>query len=538
MFQRPWNILQLSALMGHAIDGGQKVDVSNFSSKTSPSQTGSSALSSWRRSEPSGRAIIRPGRNVWRSAEAERVGFLIDGEEYYQRLDDVLKQAERSVMILGWDFNPGIKLRPRDPDCPTLGATLRHMVEEKPELEIRILVWGMGPVYSGKSLKMFGKMDWNDHPRIELRFDFEHPLRASHHQKIVVVDDRTAFVGGIDLTARRWDDRGHACINPARTSPDGTIYGPVHDMQTIVTGDIARLIGDVTRRRWKKVTKIELEPVTVAGEAAWPQDLEPNLTNCRSGLALTEPWKWKGRRGHREAIKLTHDALKAAERHLYIETQYLASFGVARTLSRKLKAAQGPEIVIIVTRESHGFLEKLMMGNNRTRLIRRLKRADRYGRLRIYYATTPDADGNDREIIVHSKLIVVDDRFVRVGSSNLNNRSEGLDTECDIALETVEAASQKAILDLRDDLLAEHLCANKEDVSRIIQQTGSMLAAIDILNVNPRCLRPFEVDTLKGEITSLFGTGIVDPKQPFWPIPEIKSGIRKLFSRLSFRRAA
>lgn len=480
--------------------------------------------------------IIKPGRNVWRSAKAERVAFLIDGEDYFLRLDEVLRQAKRSIFIVGWDFNPDIRLRPRDQGSETIGALLRRMVEEKPDLEIRILVWGMGPIYSGKSLRMFGKMEWADHPRIDLRFDFRHPLRASHHQKIVAIDDKTAFLGGIDLTARRWDDRQHTIINPDRVSPDGTSYGPVHDMQTIVTGDMARLIGDVARRRWRKTHGEELAPVNAPGPAPWPSDLKPALTHCPTGLALTEPWKWKGRRGHREAIRLTHDALKAAEKHLYIETQYLASFGVARTLAKRLRRPNGPEIVVLVTRESHGFLEKLMMGHNRTRLIRRLKRADRYDRLRVYYAVTPDGKGGEREIIVHSKLIIADDHFVRVGSSNLNNRSEGLDTESDMAMEPQDAAGRAAVAELRIDLLAEHLAADPALVRRHFEETGSLIRTIEMLNVNGRHLKPFDVDVEKGETESIPGTSIVDPKQPFWPIPQIQAGFRRLASRFSPHR--
>ncbi len=481
--------------------------------------------------------IIKPGRNAWRSARAEKLAFLIDGEEYFRRLEQVLRQATRSVFIIGWDFNPNIFLTPRNPDREPLGFLLRRLVEEKPELEIRILVWGMGPVYSGKSLKMFGRMDWSDHPRILLQFDFKHPLRGSHHQKIVAIDDKTAFLGGIDVTARRWDDRSHAATNPLRQSPDGTPYGPVHDMQTVATGDAAKVIGDVARRRWKNATGQTLEPVNVAGKSPWPADLRPALTDCNTALALTEPWKWKGRRGHREAIRLTHDAIKSAKRHLYIETQYLASFGVARTLARRLKNPDCPEIVIIVTRESHGFFEKVMMGNNRTRLIRRLKRVDRRDRLRVFYAVSPDGSGGEQEIVVHSKLIIVDDRFVRVGSSNLNNRSEGLDTECDLAAETQAPAAKQAIALLRNDLLAEHLDADPQDVARIIADTGSMLEAVDRLNVKPRGLRPLNVDPKKGETESIVGTGLMDPKQPFWPLPEIRNGLRRLLCRLPRHRS-
>jgi phospholipase D1/2 len=124
-----------------------------------------------------------------------------------------------------------------------------------------------------------------------------------------------------------------------------------------------------------------------------------------------------------------------------------------------LRKADGPEILVIVTRESHGFLEKLMMGHNRNRLIRRLKRADRYGRLRVFFAAVSDGNGGEQEIIVHSKLIIVDDQFVRVGSSNLNNRSEGLDTEADLAIETSDPAGRRAIAALRNELIAEHLDA-------------------------------------------------------------------------------
>jgi phospholipase D1/2 len=480
--------------------------------------------------------VIRPGRNVWRSAKADRIAFLIDGEDYFRRLDEVLRQAEKSIFIIGWDFNPDIRLKPREEGSETIGTLLRRLVEEKPELEVRLLVWGMGPVYSGKSLRMFGKMDWADHPRILLRFDFRHPLRASHHQKMVAIDDKTAFLGGIDLTARRWDDREHKAVNPVRVAPDGAPYGPVHDMQTIVTGETARLIGDTARRRWKKATGEELTGVEVPGPNPWPSDIAPALEQCSTGLALTEPWKWKGRRGHREAIRLTHDAVKSAEHHLYIETQYLASFGVARTLAKRLRRQNGPEIVVLVTRESHGFLEKLMMGNNRNRLIRRLKRADRYDRLRVFYAVTQTEDGSEQEVIVHSKLIIADDRFVRVGSSNLNNRSEGLDTECDLAMETDEAAGREAIAELRVDLLAEHLAAEPDLVRRSFAETGSLIRTIEMLNVNARHLKPFDVDVEKGETDSLPGTSIIDPKQPFWPVPQIQAGIRRFVARLSAHR--
>lgn len=481
-------------------------------------------------------SIIRHGRNAWRTAVADKAAFLVDGADYYRRLEQVILKAKRSIFIIGWDFNPDILLRPGEADSPTIGALLRSRVEHEPELEVRILVWGMGPVYSGKSFRMFGEMEWNAHERIMLRFDFRHPLRASHHQKIVCIDDAVAFLGGIDLTARRWDTRDHAVEQPLRISPDGKPYGPVHDMQAVVSGDAACIVGEIARKRWKRATGQIVPPderIEDHAAALWPADLEPALKDCPTGLALTMPWRWHGKRGHRESIRLTHDALRAAQRHIYLESQYLASFGVARTIASRLQQENGPEIVILVTQESHGFLEKVMMGNNRNRLIRKLKRNDRFNRLRIYFAVTADAEGREREIIVHSKLIVIDDRLLRIGSSNLNYRSEGLDTESDLAFEPVTEEGRAAIIAMRDDLLAEHLGVTPREISASMAETGSMLATIDRFNAGTRGLRPFKVDISKGETDSVIGTSLADPKRPFWPYQQVRSLLRLSLSRLT-----
>ena len=473
--------------------------------------------------------IIRVGDNAWQSVRSGNLALLVDGENYYQRLEEVLTLARQTIWIVGWDFNPEIRLRPADPASPQLGPLLRSLVDANPALEVRILAWGMGQIYSGKTTRFFRKMEWSSHPRIHLKFDFKHPIRASHHQKIVCVDDVMAFAGGIDLTARRWDDRTHAIDNPLRVC-NGKSYEPVHDMQTMVCGAAARMIGDVARRRWRWATGEIFEPVDVPAQP-WPEDLAETLSDGEIAIARTEP-QHAGRKSHRETLKLTHDALKAARHQIYIEAQYLAAFDVATILAARLREPAGPEVVILVTRSSHGFLEKLMMGRNRDRLIRLLKRADRYDRLRVMFAVVPDGKGGEQEVIVHSKLIVIDDTFIRIGSSNLNNRSKGVDTECDLAFETTSPTERRKIALFRNDLLAEHLDADPKAVDAAVTEGGSVVAVLDRFNIKLRGLRAFPVDAGEGETTALFGTAIVDPKKPYWPLQKWRSGPMTLVRRL------
>ena len=474
--------------------------------------------------------IIDLENNAWRSDAAERLGFIVDGADYYLALKAVMPQAEKSIWIIGWDFDPDVRLDPRNSD-ETLGAFLFSLAEAKPDLEIRILVWAMGPIYSGKSLKLFSESGWSSHKRIHLRFDARHPLRGSHHQKIVVIDDRLSFVGGIDLTARRWDDQSHAASNPFRVSPDGTPYDPVHDLQAAVTGDVARDLGDLARRRWARATGEKQSRVSVPGEL-WPANVEPALAGCQVALSLTEPGRGR-RKSKRQAMRLTLDALWSAKRHIYMETQYLAFFGIADCLTRRLAEINGPEVVIVLTRASHGFIEKVIMGGNRDRLIRRLKRADRHGRLKVTYPVVPKDDGTEQDVLIHSKLLVIDERFVRIGSSNLNNRSEGLDTEADIGIESGDEGCSRSIVALRNRLLAEHLDASEELVHQTIIRTGSLIRTIAELNVRPRGLRDMMVSATEGEVEPVWGTDIVDPARPFRPFRGIRRSVDAVMTRLA-----
>ena len=120
-----------------------------------------------------------------------------------------------------------------------------------------------------------------------------------------------------------------------------------------------------------------------------------------------------------EALKL---AAVAAARHIIcLENQYLAGRKVVEALAARLREPDGPEFVIVVPRRGLNRLEREAMDSARHLLIQVLWAADEHHRLGVYWPVT---DGGV-PIYVHSKVLVVDDRLLRVGSSNFNNRSMG-----------------------------------------------------------------------------------------------------------------
>lgn len=474
--------------------------------------------------EAAGGRILSPGRNCRAVERAARAAVLVDAADYFARLEQAFRLARRSIAVVGWDFDARIVLRPEKGGggSPPLSRLFLELVEANPRLEIRILVWDFSVFYApGEALPLLLGAPWQDHPRIHLRLDDQHPLRGAHHQKLVCVDDAVAFVGGIDLTIRRWDTREHRADERGRVDPDGCIYAPVHDMQLAVDGAAARAVAQVVRDRWQAATGEAPAPVEGGGDP-WPPGLAADFADVPVAVARTLPARGSDP-GVREAAALTLDALSAARRRIYIEAQYLTAAAVGNLLAERLAEPDSPEIVALVTCNSDGLIERFLMGGNRDRLIRRLKQADRFDRLRVYFPVSPAGEGH-REILIHSKLIVVDEDFVRIGSSNLNNRSVGLDTECDLAVEVADEEGRRAVAGLRDRLLAEHLGTRPEDVAQALAEEGSLIRAIGKLNRNPRHLRTFPAAGQDGPVDFVPGTGLLDPEIPFEPLRLFQGG--------------
>ena len=458
--------------------------------------------------------ILRPGRNCWRVARAARARVLVDADIYFRSLDAALEQARRSVLILGWDFDASIRLRGDDPRCPTLGERLRALVEQRPELEIRILIWSVAAFHApGAPLPLLLGAEWEDHPRVQLRLDTRHPFYASHHAKVVCVDDSIAFVGGIDLTVLRWDTPDHPLESPHRISQrDGKPYGPVHDVQMAVDGDAARAVADFVRERWARVIG---ETVAPAGGVAWPEQLAADFSDVDVGIARTLA-PYDGRDGIHEGAMMIHDALRAAKTLIVIEAQYVTSRSIARVLKRHLRHPDGPEILMVVRDTFVSKLEEIVMGQAQNWLVGMLRRNDPHGRFQAFYRAVSAGDGRECTVNVHSKAVMIDDVFLRVGSSNLNRRSLGLDTECDLAIEARSAAHREAVAAVRNGLIAEHLGATPQEVEAAYARDGSMLAAVRSITGRTSSLRPLPRRPISAALGLL--TAIADPAGPFDPI--------------------
>jgi len=443
-------------------------------------------------------AVLVPGETCWRIERADRYAVFVDAADYFAALKRAVRGARHRVLFIGWDFEPRIRLDPRSPGRARddrLGRVLTAAVQANPQLEIGILQWGLGAVESLRRGVLPAALLKRRAPdRLEFIGDHHHPLGAAHHQKIVVIDDCLAFAGGIDVTADRWDTSEHLDSHPHRHRPTSRrATGPWHDVTSIVSGPAARALGDLARERWESGTGRRLEPVDGA-TPPWPDGVEPLLTDVAIGISRTRP-EHGGTELVHEIELLWLAAIAAARTTVYIESQYFANRRIAEAIAERLGEEDGPEFVVVNPESADGWLEEKAMGTARARLLDVVRRADVHDRFRLY---VPVTDGG-QPVYVHAKVLVLDDRLLRIGSSNLNNRSMGLDTECDVTLEVREDDPRRTelvetVVGMRHRLLGEHLGVEASAVAAAVQEhEGSLIRAVESLRTRTgRTLTPFQ----------------------------------------------
>ena len=469
-----------------------------------------------------GLGLLIPGRNCWRVDRAHRVAFLVDGDAYFRAARAAIAQAKRSVFILGWDIDSRIRLVPsgaNDGLPEELGDFLNAVVEREKNLRMCVLSWDFAMVFAmDREWLPLYKLDWRTHRRLSFRLDEKHPMGASHHQKVVVVDDAVAFVGGLDLTHGRWDTPAHTPNDPLRCDPDGKPCRPYHDVQAIVDGGPARALGELCRDRWRRATGRKARPVDHApANDPWPRHVEPELTDVNVAIARTDPGYVTGE-SIEEIRRLYVDAIAAARRSIYLENQYFSSSVVGAALAARLRAPDAPDILVVSRRTEEGWLEERTMGVLRSRLHKQLQEADAGGHYGLYYPHVPNLQA-PHLLNVHSKVMIVDDELCSVGSANFSNRSMGFDTECNIAIEARgDERIRRAIAGLRNRLLAEHLGTEPAKVAEeTARNQGRLIKTIQNLHVEGRTLEPVNPN-VPPEIDALVpASAVIDPERPVDP---------------------
>jgi phospholipase D1/2 len=453
------------------------------------------------------RGILARHGTHWRVEEADRVALLIDGAAYFSAVAAAMERARTSITIVGWDIRSLLLLEP-ETSKEILAERFVRLLDAKPELEIRLLIWDW-PLALSLDRELLPQWRMAPfHDRLTFVLDDNVPVGGAAHEKVVVIDGVLAFVGGIDLSAGRWDTPDHDPANPDRMTTDRREPpAPCHDLMMLIDGAAAAAVTELVAMRWEQATDHEIAPAAEGTPIPWPDGVAAAFERQPVAIARTRP-AFGDTVAVREIEALYMAAIAAAERHIYIENQYLTVVAIAEALARKLRDNPTFELVILTPKECDGPVETVVMDRGRKVFIEML-RAAAADRVAVLNTISRGVAVN-----VHAKMMIVDDRFITVGSANLANRSMGVDTEINLAIE--RASPDPVIKNWRHRLLAEHLGVTPERLAATEEREGSIISTIAALN-DPnaqRHCRPLDLDSQRMLELLEDVAELVDPPEP------------------------
>src|SRR5579884_758758 len=392
-----------------------------------------------------GSSALDPGQGLWAAGDPPpRPGcalqVLVDGEHAFAQMAQGIRDAQESVHITGWHIAPHFELVRDEPE-PALGPLLAEMAER---VDVKVLVWAGSPIpvfhptraEVRNAIRLLTKGT-----RIRAAPDaHERPLHC-HHEKTLVVDGKLAFVGGIDMTdlaGDRYDTSDH----PARRRLGW------HDVGTRLTGPAVKDVHDHFAMRWLEVTG---ESVEIQGEpeAAGSHTVQVVRT-VAEGMYDRLP------RGDFRILESYVRAIRSAERYIYLENQFLWAPEIASLLAEKLSDPPCDEfrlVIVLPSRANNG------QDDTQGQLAVLESADDGHGRLSVATLRSLTGQREDR-LYVHAKVGIIDDRWLTVGSANLNSHSLFNDSEMNVVCQDVDMARQTRLR-----LWSEHLGADPSSIA-------------------------------------------------------------------------
>jgi phosphatidylserine/phosphatidylglycerophosphate/cardiolipin synthase-like enzyme len=357
----------------------------------------------------------------------------VDGTEAIPAIAAAIEAAQSSVWLAGWHFSP---------DFGMGEATLRELLAEKAQrVDVRVLVWAGAPLplfhpSRGEVQELRDRLVRGTRIACVLD-DRERPLHC-HHEKLLIVDGRTAFVGGIDLTdlgGDRFDLHAHL--------PRGRIGW--HDATSRIEGPAVADVAAHFALRWQETTGEDLEPAAAPEAGSVAVQVVRTIPN---GVYDRVP------RGDFRILESYVRALRSAERLIYLESQFLWSPELVSVLAEKLRNPPADEFRLVVLLPAQP-----KNGKEDTRgQLGVLAEADA-GRGRFLPCTLVQQGVGGKQVYVHAKIGIVDDRWLTIGSANLNEHSLFNDTEMNVVVQ--DAALARAV---RFRLWSEHLSCDAADL--------------------------------------------------------------------------
>jgi phosphatidylserine/phosphatidylglycerophosphate/cardiolipin synthase-like enzyme len=335
-------------------------------------------------------------------------------------------------------------------------GTMVRIIVWQPRLPLRILPGADERGLDGRAeeVEVLNKLviKYGIEQNLIIKIDSTSPTFSSaHHEKIIVIDNKIGFCGGFDLSRGKWDTSKHDYHDPQR-APDSE---PWHDCHAMMKGPIVWDLAYHFDQRWayfevkdeKRIRGMNLKPANFPLEAV------------NGGTRIVALRTWEGEDKDGGILAWYTNTIRKAKNSIYIENQFpFQNEFITRILCKRLQEQKNLKVIIVGPMEPNlpGLIGSILSKtsvNDVNKHLQWIRDAGDLGRrVGTYSLVCQDKKTKSlRQIYVHSKLLIVDDKWITIGSANIDKNGFKDSTEVNVGITSSSLAKQ-----LRKRLWAEH----------------------------------------------------------------------------------
>ncbi len=320
---------------------------------------------------------------------------------------------------------------------------------------------------------------------------------ASWHQKSVIIDSEVAFIGGMNTKNVDWDTKDHLLFDWRRMAFDASLDEraavvertqqpdniPRRDYGIRIEGPAAWDADAVFQSRWRQGRAQGDAYAEYTDDLSLPSRPEPIESGVPAQVVTTMPEPW-----NEQSIVESHNkAFSNATEYIFIEDQYFRAPMVEESIIQRMN--EEPDLVLIVVSMPVYWWDGGAKWSYFADSTFKALFPDRYALFQMRTVDLVTEEGlvwddvlfYSMDIMVHSKLRIIDDRFLSVGSCNMNNRGYKYDGELNVNVldEDFATLTRMQVLDnLVGDYWAPYLSddpVNNLDVMRLAAEDNQYL---------------------------------------------------------------
>lgn len=434
-------------------------------------------------------------RSFGKAIYNNRVVFAIDGQATFGIMYDMIERAKKSVYIVGYDLDPSLSLIRNDGSLSKYGVkgrqalssfisnsvtqhynvkpryrTLQRLIIDKakqgvrmkiiiwqPRLPLRILPGADERGLDGRAgeVEVLNKLarKYGIDQNLQVKIDSTSPtLSSAHHEKIIIIDNKYGFCGGFDLSRGKWDTSRHN-YNDLHRDQDSE---PWHDVHSIIEGPVVWDLAYHFRQRWA-YHKIK-DGTKVRSITHKPTKFPNQSNNDNTRIVALRTWEGMDRSGG--ILAWYANSIKRAKLSIYIENQFpFQNEFITKILCKRLKEQKRLKVIIVGPLKPNlpglvGSILSRTSVNDVNEHLRWLRDAGDSGKRVCTYSliSQDQATKKVRQTYVHSKIMIVDDKWITIGSANTDKNGFKDSTEFNLGITSRSLATQ-----LRTRLWCEHL---------------------------------------------------------------------------------